>query len=143
MTTAENTSTAQPTVVKSNAEWRRALTAMQYHITCEHGTEHAFTGPFWDEKRSGAHCCVGCGAPLFASATKFDSGTGWPRFFAPVAGAAITEHQDRSLFLRRTAVRWVAQDAHLGHVFRDGPKPTGLRCCINGNALAFTAEPDK
>jgi peptide-methionine (R)-S-oxide reductase len=127
-------------VKKSEEEWRRQLTPEQYRITRKHGTERAFTGPYWDEKRAGLYSCVCCGTPLFSSRTKFESGTGWPSFSAPVKPAAVSEHEDRSLFMRRTEVRCTACEAHLGHVFPDGPRPTGLRYCMNGTALAFAPE---
>jgi peptide-methionine (R)-S-oxide reductase len=130
-------SKAAVSIIKSDAEWRAQLTPAQYHVTREHGTERAFTGPFCNEKRSGIYACVCCGMPLFGSDTKFDSGTGWPSFNAPIAEAAVSENTDNSFFMRRTEVRCAACDAHLGHVFPDGPRPTGLRYCINGTALTF------
>lgn len=122
-------------VEKSPEEWQRDLTPEQYRVTRRHGTERAFTGPYWNDKREGTYHCVCCDAPLFSSDTKYDSGTGWPSFYAPVDPAAVDEHDDRSLLMRRTEVRCAACDAHLGHVFPDGPPPTGLRYCMNGNAL--------
>jgi peptide-methionine (R)-S-oxide reductase len=128
-----------PKIVKSEAEWQAQLTPEQFHVTRQHGTERAFTGPYWNEKGAGEYACVCCGAPLFSSATKYDSGTGWPSFYAPVDGAAVAEHADRSWLVRRTEVRCANCDAHLGHVFPDGPKPTGQRYCMNGTALTFKA----
>lgn len=130
-------------VLRSDADWRRELTPEQYHVTREHGTERAFTGPYWDEKRAGTYSCVCCSAPLFASDTKYESGTGWPSFWAPLAPEAVEAHEDRSWFMRRTEIRCAACDAHLGHVFPDGPKPTGQRYCMNGTALKFAPRPAK
>jgi peptide-methionine (R)-S-oxide reductase len=130
--------TTGPKVAKSDAEWREQLTPEQYRITRKHGTERAFTGPYWDDKAAGTYLCVCCGEPLFDADTKYDSGTGWPSFYAPVDADAVSEHDDRSLFVRRTEVRCATCDAHLGHVFPDGPDPTGLRYCLNGHALKKT-----
>ena len=136
-----NTTTkSQPTVMKSEAQWRSQLTPAQYHITRERGTERAFTGPYWDEKHNGMYACICCGASLFGSETKFESGTGWPSFYAPIDRSAVSEHNDRSWFVNRTEVRCATCDAHLGHVFTDGPKPTGLRYCMNGTAMKFAAK---
>ncbi len=131
-------SMTRPKIQKNDAEWRCQLTPEQYHVTREHGTERAFTGPYWNEKRPGLYSCVCCGAPLFSAATKFDSGTGWPSFSDPIAPDAVSEQADRSWLMRRTEIRCASCDAHLGHVFPDGPKPTGMRYCMNGTALKFT-----
>ena len=122
-------------VVKSDEEWRKTLTPEEFRVTRQHGTERAFSHPYAQEKRDGMYRCVCCGTPLFSSDTKYDSGTGWPSFYAPAGGEAVSEHEDRSLFTRRTEVRCAKCEAHLGHVFPDGPNPTGLRYCINGVAL--------
>ena len=124
-------------IVKSDAEWRRDLTPEQYRVTRQHGTERPFTGPDHDSKATGTYACVCCGAPLFRSETKFESGTGWPSFNAPITRHAVDEHRDRSLFMTRTEIRCASCDAHLGHVFPDGPAPTGLRYCMNGTALTL------
>lgn len=125
----------RPKVVKSEAEWRQQLTHEQFQVTRMHGTERAFSHPYHDDKRKGVYRCICCDAPLFDSTAKFDSGTGWPSFFAPVNQDAVSEYEDNSFFMRRTEVRCHACDAHLGHVFPDGPEPTGLRYCMNGAAL--------
>jgi peptide-methionine (R)-S-oxide reductase len=124
-------------VSKTDEEWRQQLTPEQYYVTRQHGTERAFSNPLNGEKREGMFNCICCGAPLFSSDTKFDSGTGWPSFWAPIEKGAVSEHDDRSWLMRRTEVRCATCDGHLGHVFPDGPKPTGARYCMNGTALKF------
>ncbi len=129
-------------IEKTKEEWQNQLTREQYHITREHGTERAFTGPHLDEKRKGDFVCVCCGNPLFETNTKYDSGSGWPSFYAPKNATSVREHEDRSLSMKRTEIRCADCDAHLGHVFTDGPEPTGLRYCMNGHALSFTPQED-
>jgi peptide-methionine (R)-S-oxide reductase len=119
----------------SESEWRKKLTPEQFHVTREHGTERAFSNPYYNDKRDGMYRCVGCGAPLFSSDTKFDSGTGWPSFSAAAAEGTVITHEDTSHGMRRIEVKCANCDAHLGHVFPDGPGPSGLRYCINGCAL--------
>ena len=118
-------------------ELRRRLTEDQYRITRCGATERAFTGPYWNEKKPGLYTCICCDAPLFRSQTKYDSGSGWPSFWAPVAAEAIEEHRDVSHGMVRTEARCARCQSHLGHVFDDGPPPTGLRYCINGNSLSL------
>lgn len=124
-------------IEKSDEEWRRQLTPQQYQVTRQHGTERAFTGPNWDNKEPGVYSCVCCGLPLFSSETKYESGTGWPSFWDPIKETNIETQVDVSFFTRRTEVHCRRCKAHLGHVFPDGPDPTGLRYCMNGVAMKF------
>lgn len=127
-------------VEKSEAEWRRELSPQQYRVLREKGTEPPFTGKYWNEHADGVYRCAACGNPLFDASTKFESGSGWPSFYEPIEDARVATEEDRSLFMRRTEVHCARCGGHLGHLFDDGPQPTGQRYCINSASLELDRE---
>lgn len=134
------TEKTQDKIVKTDAEWKAQLTPQQFYVLREKGTERAFTGEYAKTKEPGVYTCAACGQPLFDSSTKYESGTGWPSFYAPIDPDAVSEEEDNTLFTRRTEVLCSRCDGHLGHVFTDGPQPTGLRYCMNSAALKLVAK---